>query len=33
MRTKLFELVCAGLLWSGGVALADQAAPTKQHDE
>jgi putative membrane protein len=33
MRTKLIDLVCAGLLLSGGVALADQApAPTKQHE-
>ena len=33
MRTKLFELVCAALLSSGGIALADRApAPTKQHE-
>jgi putative membrane protein len=33
MRTKLIDLVCAGLLLSGAVALADQSpAPTKQHE-
>jgi putative membrane protein len=33
MRTRLIDLVCTGLLLSGGVALADKSpAPTKQHE-